>query len=168
MLMLMKASTHYELGGSIDRRMIMSLCYRCFFQENLAYDKLTSQSSTYSDHGGAGISDRAVDGNINTDYYADRTCTHTNDGRYAWWRVDLGQVEAVSEVYIVNRGGYWGWRLGSFEIRVGRSKFRYSKYLVVAEATTSYSVAAGSAQRATCFSGCALFQNYGVTGTKNG
>ena len=39
---------------------------------------------------------------------------------YAWWRVDLGRVEPMTEAYVVNRGDSWGWRLGSFEIRVGR------------------------------------------------
>ena len=105
--------------------MIISSCYPCFFKENLAYNKSTSQSSIYSDRGGTGSSDRAVDGKINTDYYAGKTCSHTKDGRYAWWRVDLGQVEPVIEVYVVNRKGSYGWRLGSFEIRVGRLKFSF-------------------------------------------
>ena len=39
-----------------------------------------------------------------------------------WWRVDLQQVQHVSEVYIVNRGSECGCpdRFKNFEIRVGR------------------------------------------------
>ena len=37
-----------------------------------------------------------------------------------WWRVDLGQDELVTEVYLVNRGDCCGDRLDNFEIRVGR------------------------------------------------
>jgi len=39
-----------------------------------------------------------------------------------WWRVDLQQVEHVSEVYIVNRGAECNCpgRFKNFEIRVGR------------------------------------------------
>jgi len=40
-----------------------------------------------------------------------------------WWRVDLLQVEPVSEVYIVNRGDCCGYRLNNFEILVGRLAF---------------------------------------------
>ena len=64
-----------------------------------------------------------MDGNSNPDYYVGRTCTHTLDEIYAWWRVDLGQVESVTEVYVVNRGDGWGWRLALFEITVGKSAF---------------------------------------------
>lgn len=91
--------------------------YRFFFQENLAFAKPTKQSST--SHGG--VSSRAVDGNSNTNYFAG-SCTHTN-GIYSqhehWWRVDLGQVEPVTEVYIVNRGDCCGERLKNFDVRVG-------------------------------------------------
>ena len=63
-----------------------------------------------------------MDGNSAMDF-DDGSCTHTdkNDNNYnnAWWRVDLGQVEPVSEVYIVNRNSN-GDRLSDFEIRVGR------------------------------------------------
>ena len=63
-----------------------------------------------------------MDGNSETNYYKG-SCTHTQGANKAWWRVDLGQVEPVSEVYIVNRGDGWTYRLDSFEIRVGRLTF---------------------------------------------
>ena len=37
-----------------------------------------------------------------------------------WWRVDLGRVEPVAEVNIVNRYGAVADRLDGAEIRVGR------------------------------------------------
>ncbi|CAH3013986.1 unnamed protein product, partial [Porites evermanni] len=86
---------------------------------NLAYGKQTDQVSTYT----VGSSGRAVDGDSSTnDFSADLTCSHTMNGTpNPWWRVDLGRVESVTEVYIVNRGDCCGARLSSFEIRVGTS-----------------------------------------------
>ena len=46
-------------------------------------------------------------------------CTHTNTDNKPWWRVDLGRVEPVAEVNIVNRARLPE-RLDGAEIRVGR------------------------------------------------
>ena len=62
---------------------------------------------------------KAVDGNSKADYNSG-FCTHTFYHNHPWWRVDLGRVEPVIEVYIVNRGDCCGERLNAFEIRVGR------------------------------------------------
>ena len=61
-----------------------------------------------------------MDGNsaMNFETYGG-SCTHTTRENNAWWKVDLGQVEPVSEVYIVNRDSF-GDKLSNFEIRVGR------------------------------------------------
>jgi len=92
----------------------------CSFEENLAYRKDTSQSSTYSDQGASG---HAVDGNSNTQWNG-RSCAHTAlHEKQPWWRVDLGNVELVNEVYVVNRGDCCGFRLNPFEIRVGEKTF---------------------------------------------
>ena len=87
----------------------------CFFEENLAYQKNTSQSSTFDDKSASGL---AVDGDSNT-RWTDGSCTHTRDEKQPWWRVDLGNVELVNEVYVVNRGDCCGNRLNPFEVRVG-------------------------------------------------
>ena len=50
--------------------------------------------------------------------FADGSCTFGVDDKFPWWRVDLGQDEFVTEVYIVNIQGPT--RLSKFEIRVGR------------------------------------------------
>ena len=84
----------------------------CFFEENLAYQKNTSQSSTFTASG------RAVDGDSNT-RWTGGSCAQTLDEKQPWWRVDLGNVELVNEVYVVNRGDCCGNKLNPFEIRVG-------------------------------------------------
>ena len=86
--------------------------------ENLAFGKQTNQINT----GYGGLSTLGVDGNSETNYNRG-SCTHTKSAENAWWRVDLGQDEPVSEVYIVNRGDGWTYRLDNFEIRVGRLSF---------------------------------------------
>ena len=50
--------------------------------------------------------------------FADGSCTFGAGDKFPWWRVDLGQDEFVTEVYIVNIQGQT--RLSKFEIRVGR------------------------------------------------
>ena len=87
----------------------------CLISDNLAFGKQTDQSSVNFD----GVSSRAVDGISNTDYYAN-SCTHTDRELNSWWRVDLGQVEPVSEIYLVNQENQWFYRQNNFEIRVGR------------------------------------------------
>ena len=98
--------------------------YHCFILENLAFGKQTDQISLRLKDDGTegGASSRAVDGNSAT-VFSSRSCTHTKTENKAWWRVDLGQVEPVSEVYIVNIAGRYSFRLDSFEIRVGRLDF---------------------------------------------
>ena len=46
-------------------------------------------------------------------------CTHTHVEFKPWWRVDLGRVEPIAEVNIVNRNRV-PIRLDGAEIRVGR------------------------------------------------
>ena len=90
----------------------------CFFEENLAYLKDTNQSSTFNHSRATGASSNAVDGNGNTNFF-DGSCAHTLPEKQPWWRVDLGNVELVNEVYVVNRGDCCQNRLNPFEIRVG-------------------------------------------------
>ena len=59
-----------------------------------------------------------MDGNSATNWNKN-SCTHTKKEDKAWWMVDLGKVEHVTEVYIVNRNAV-AVRLSNFEIRVGR------------------------------------------------
>ena len=59
-------------------------------------------------------------------------CTHTNGETNPWWRVDLGRVEPVAEVNILNRDLVAD-RLNGAEIRVGRlSLIEYVESLIEA------------------------------------
>ena len=46
-------------------------------------------------------------------------CSHTRNENNPWWRVDLGRVEPVAEVNILNRDSLAS-RLDGAEMRVGR------------------------------------------------
>ena len=82
----------------------------------MALGKRTAQSSIRND---AFSSYRAVDGNTNNNF-RENSCMRTKAERNPWWMVDLGRVDPVTEVYIVNRGDCCGERLNPFEIRVGK------------------------------------------------
>ena len=82
----------------------------------MAFGKRTEQ---YDGVAYGAASSRAVDGNSETDFYGG-SCIHTHGTVKPWWRVNLGKIEPVSEVYIVNQKNKWFYRLAKFEIRVGR------------------------------------------------
>ena len=84
---------------------------------NIALFKNTSESSSYTQAGKSFSASNAVDGDRDS---REDKCTHTLRENNAWWRVDLGRVEPVAEVNIVNRGDCCGDRLNGAEIRVGR------------------------------------------------
>ena len=72
---------------------------------NVALGKATLQSSTFSNTqlGVSGVSDKAVDGNSDTEF-RNGGCAHTEKGNASWWRVDLGSDNVpVSDIFIVNR-----------------------------------------------------------------
>ncbi len=76
----------------------------CCFPEttNIALGKSTWQSPGFAH------SNKAVDGNINSNYGAG-SCTHTaNDISNPIWVVDLGHRYQVSSVKITNRGDCCG------------------------------------------------------------
>jgi hypothetical protein len=62
---------------------------------NLAQDKSASQSATSNNS----PAKRAVDGNKNTDFFKEPSCTHTpSPGTNSpWWRVDLQNVVGIIE-----------------------------------------------------------------------
>lgn len=75
----------------------------CLLTENLALGKSTAQSSTYNYSSTiSGVSGNAVDGNPDTDFHNGH-CSHTKAVNLSWWRVDLGKLVPVSEIFIVNR-----------------------------------------------------------------
>ena len=64
-----------------------------------------AQSSVSS----GGVAQRAVDGNTATKY-GDKSCTHTNSDKNAWWRVDLQRESAIKTVTVWNRADCCGGR----------------------------------------------------------
>jgi len=90
-----------------------------FFKGNIALFKPTAQSSTLVVGNQPLRSSNAVDGGKKTQY---SNCVHTDvsTNTNPWWRVDLGRVEPVAEVRILNRGDCCGDKLDGAEIRVGR------------------------------------------------
>ena len=85
-----------------------------FLLENLAFQKPTYQHIRTL---AGGTSDKAVDGDSNMNF-AGGSCTFVSKNPFPWWRVDLGQDEFVTEVYVVSLHDVY--RLRKFEIRVGR------------------------------------------------
>ena len=81
-------------------------------QGNIALYKPTDQYGLY----GSLFSSNAVDGGRQT---IAQMCAHTTEGPNPWWRVDLGRVEDVAEVRILNRDAFQD-RLNDAEIRVGQ------------------------------------------------
>ncbi|XP_074611775.1 uncharacterized protein LOC141866211 isoform X2 [Acropora palmata] len=80
---------------------------------NIALFKPTEQLGLYE----TSYSSNGVDGGRDTNY---QMCTLTTGGPNPWWRVDLGRVEDVAEVHILNRNSFET-RLNGAEIRVGNS-----------------------------------------------
>ena len=85
-----------------------------FVQGNVALFKPTDQNSTFQ----SSFSSYAVDGGKGTNF---RVCAHTGDpgNTNPFWRVDLGRVEHVAEVRILNRDNNPE-QLDGAEIRVGQ------------------------------------------------
>ena len=72
---------------------------------NFALGKATLQSSTFNNAklDVSGVSEKAVDGNSDTEF-RNGGCAHTQSSNSSWWRVDLGSDKVpVSDIFIVNR-----------------------------------------------------------------
>ena len=66
-----------------------------------------------------GTSEKAVDGNPDTDFNKGH-CSHTGEDTPSWWRVDLDSDNVpVFEVSIVNRFGTNPRRFKDYEITLG-------------------------------------------------
>ncbi|XP_074539366.1 uncharacterized protein LOC141800602 [Halichoeres trimaculatus] len=81
---------------------------------NIAKRGKVSQSSI----GFGGSPHRAVDGNRASDWHQG-SCTHTNNDRRPWWRLDLGKRYKITTVTIYNRRDCCSNRLNGAEIRIG-------------------------------------------------
>ncbi|MES2179981.1 MAG: discoidin domain-containing protein [Gemmatimonadota bacterium] len=84
---------------------------------NLSQGKRAVQSST--DYGGS--ADRAVDGNIDGDFFRG-SVTHTGAGRQEWWMVDLGDNFAIDSIVVYNRTDCCNTRLAPTRVYVTRTE----------------------------------------------
>ena len=80
--------------------------------QNIAFRKPTKQSST----GWGGLSNRAVDGNTNGNYWSN-SVTHTNN-RNPWWEVDLKKDYDISKIVVYNRSDCCQIRLNNAKIHL--------------------------------------------------
>ena len=84
---------------------------------DVALFKKTKQSSTFAKGNNVFTSDKAIDGNKNTNVFA-HSCSHTIKEQQPWLEVDLGNVYNITGVEITNRGDCCGDRLKNFTITV--------------------------------------------------
>jgi len=82
---------------------------------NLAYGRGATQSSTNAD----AVAARAVDGNVDGDYFH-RSVIHTGDEASPFWQVDLGGLQSVGDVILHNRTECCTDRLSNFKLLVSR------------------------------------------------
>ncbi|XP_078542751.1 fucolectin-5-like [Lissotriton helveticus] len=83
--------------------------------EDLALKGTASQSSQYAY---LGLPSYAINTKRNGKY-ADKTCSHTDEEPNPWWRLDLGQSQAIGSIVVVNRADCCPERLNGAEVRVG-------------------------------------------------
>ncbi len=83
--------------------------------KNVAIEGVASQSST--DFGGE--AKRAIDGDVNGDYEAARSTTHTRQGPDPWWELDLKTPRVIDKIKLWNRtGGGIGDRLAGCRVLI--------------------------------------------------
>jgi len=82
---------------------------------NIALNKPVDQSSTFED----GVPERAVDGDINGNYF-DGSVTATNDFLQpgSWWKVDLLGIFDIETIEIFNRQDCCSSRLSDFIVTI--------------------------------------------------
>ena len=85
-----------EVGGGAIDHFVDGRLEGC---TNVAEGRPATQSSVAWD----GDASRAVDGNGLDGSWGSGSCTHTNADGPTWWQVDLGQVQDIRAVQIVNR-----------------------------------------------------------------
>ncbi len=89
---------------------------------NVALGKSATQSSNFGSDLRFSRASNAVDGNTNGNH-ADGSVTHTQNNAQAWWQVDLGSVQPISQIAIWNRTDCCSERLTNFYILVSDTPF---------------------------------------------
>jgi len=85
-----------EVGGGAIDHFVDGRLEGC---TNVAEGRPATQSSV----AWGGDASKAVDGNGLDGSWGSGSCTHTNGDGPTWWQVDLGQIQDIRAVQIVNR-----------------------------------------------------------------
>lgn len=102
--------------GVADR--ILSLAeVKVLAASNLAVGKTATQSSNY--YWGGGAPAVAVDGSSAT-YWSSGSVSHTDAELSPWWQVDLGSVQAIGTIDLLNRTDCCSQRLNNFKVLVSK------------------------------------------------
>ena len=89
--------------------------------ENVALNKIASQSSEF----GNSAADKAVDGNTNGNF-SQGSVSITNASNQSWWQVDLGTIYTFNKISIWNRTDAGSERLSDFYIFVSNENINLS------------------------------------------
>jgi VCBS repeat-containing protein/autotransporter-associated beta strand protein len=79
----------------------------------LASGATASQSTT----GSGGVPSRAIDGNT-SGAWSGSSVTHTDNGNYNWWQVELAEQSHIEQIVLFNRSDCCGDRLAQFRVSV--------------------------------------------------
>ncbi len=99
----------------------------CANPTNLALKRTTKQSGTQL----GATSYRAVDGNLNGDFFAENSVTNTDWKENAFWEVDLGSIANIEKINIWNRTDCCNENLKEFYILVSDEPFISEKLSTV-------------------------------------
>lgn len=93
-------------------------CSTMSFTENVALRGKATQSDQYEHI--FGMASNAIDGNHNPNFGVG-SCSHTDEQRDPWWRVDLLESYVITSITVTNRGDCCEDRLNGLEIHIGNS-----------------------------------------------
>jgi hypothetical protein len=94
---------------------------------NLSFTGTATQSSDWLE-GASGIAVRAIDGNTDGDFFKG-SVSHTHYDNQAFWRLDLGSVQPINEIYLYNRTDLDnGLRLSNFKVQVSEDGATWTDY----------------------------------------
>ncbi len=125
------------------------------------------QPATQDSVGWGGTADRGVDGNEDS-AWGGNSCTHTNsgDGNTAWWQVDLGSVQHIRAVQLVNRADCCGDRINGAQVVVSRSA-DYTERAATVQCGSVHDAEAGDVIVMSCGDGDAAGQYVTVFNTES-
>ncbi|XP_026149692.1 uncharacterized protein LOC113122505 isoform X4 [Mastacembelus armatus] len=111
---------HRTMSPAVVLLCLALLGKTCSVETNIARGGKVTQSSLF----GPGVPERAIDGNRASNW-VENSCTHTQNDRNPWWRLDLQKTYNIDTVTITNRKDCCPERLNGAEIHIGNSLTDY-------------------------------------------